>query len=430
MKKIAYLCQLNRDDMEVKTFLSTYWQQLILILCAVAVFSFWFFLYPFVLVMREMAVLFLWDSDYFMERIVLPGGFAQYIGEFIVQFFQNPINGAFAYAALFLLEQQLASQWLHFFFPNLKNVYRFSLSLILPLVLWKIAMIPEIPVTPTIAVILVMGVGCVMMTMKKKVRLISLLLLIPIIYWLTGPAAVLLLLCYVRWIPLTAVLFASCLLGSSWITPYPLQNVIKGIDYNWSGEKQMGTYEEMECDMLLRMKKWNQILQKFHNPMSPAVQSAILLATYQTGQISQEELFHRLIVPSNVPGYEPSVFNIGGMHLVINFGSLVSAFMVSDIALQTNMPNVSQRAAFEAMEYVPNYNKSGRSLKRLVETCIITKQYDLAKKYLSILEKTFFYRKWAASMHPLVEHPENIKKQLFYQKSQESYANTEDLFFI
>lgn len=416
--------------MKVKTFISTYWQQLLLALLAIVVFCFWFFLYPFILVMREMAVLFLWNGDYFMERIVLPGGFAQYIGEFIVQFFQNPINGSFAYAVLFLLEQKLASLWLQRFFPNLKNIYRFALSLILPIVLWKIAMIPEIPMTMTIAIILVLGVGCLMMTMKKKMRLISLCLLIPIIYWLTGPAAVLLLLCCIRWIPLTAVIFAASLIGSSWVTPYPLKNVIKGVDYDWSGEKQMGTYEEMECDMLLRMKKWNDILRKFHNPMSPAVQSTILLANYQTGQISQQELFQRMIISGNGTGYEPSAFYMGDLHMVVTLKDLSSAFMVSDIALQMNMPSISQRAAFEAMEYIPNHNKSGRSLKRLVETSIITGQYPLAKKYLSILEETFFYRKWAQSTRSLIEHPEKIKEQPFYQKSQEYYANTKDFFFI
>lgn len=416
--------------MKVKTFLSTYWQQLVLILCAVAVFCFWFFLYPFVLVMREMAVLFLWNSDYFMERIVLPGGFAQYIGEFIVQFFQNPINGAFAYAVLFLLEQQLASQWLHQFFPSLKNLYRFALSLILPLVLWRIAMIPSIPMTVTVAIILVLGVGCIIMTMKKKMRLMSLCLLIPITYWLTGPATVLLLLCCIRWIPLTAVIFAACLIGSSWITPFPLGKIAKGIDYDWSGDKEVGTYEELECDMLIRTKKWDKILRNFHNPMSPAVQSAILLAKYQTGQIGQQELMQRMIPPVNIPGFEPSVFNSNGLHLIVSLRSLSSAFMVSDIALHLNMHNVSQRAAFEAMEYIPNHNKSGRAMKQLVETSIITGQFDLAKKYLFILEDTFFYRKWAQKMRLLVEHPEQIKNFPFYQKSQELYANTDDYFFI
>ena len=416
--------------MNVKAFFSIYWQQLLLTLLTVVVFCFWFFLYPFVSVAREMSVLFLWNGDYFMERIVLPGGFAQYIGEFFVQFFQSPINGAITYAVLFIIEQLLASKWLCWLFPNLKETYRFALSLVLPVVLWIVAMISCIPMTVTIAVILVMGAGNFIMALKKKARLMSTCMLLPMMYWLTGPAAVLLLLCCVRWIPLTAVLFAACLVGSSWITPYPLKKIAVGIDYDWSGEKLVGTYEEMECDMLLRMKEWNQILRKFHHPVSPAVQSTVLLATCQTGQISQEELYRRLIVPSNVPGYDPSVFKLGGMHLIINLGSLSSAFMVSDIALQINMPNVSQRVAFDAMEYIPNYNKSGRALKRLVETSIITGQYSLAKKYLSILDESLFYRRWAVSMRPLVEHPERIKNHPFYQKLQESYANSEDLFFI
>ena len=140
-----------------------------------------------------MSQLFLWNSDYFMERIIIPGGLAQYLSEFLVQYFLNPINGAFTYTVLFILEQQLASRWLQQFFPTLRKRYRLVLSLVLPLVLWRVAMIPHIPVTPTIAVILVMGVGCVMMELRKNTRLVSVCILIPILYWLTGPAAVLLL---------------------------------------------------------------------------------------------------------------------------------------------------------------------------------------------------------------------------------------------
>ncbi len=58
---------------------SKYWLHLITALLAVGVFCFWLFLFPFVPVVREMAQLFLWTSDYFVERIVLPGGLAQYL---------------------------------------------------------------------------------------------------------------------------------------------------------------------------------------------------------------------------------------------------------------------------------------------------------------------------------------------------------------
>lgn len=69
-------------------------QLFIVALLAVGVFCFWLFLYPFIPVAREMSVLFLWNTDYLMERIVTPGGMAQYVGEDVAQFFVNPVNGA------------------------------------------------------------------------------------------------------------------------------------------------------------------------------------------------------------------------------------------------------------------------------------------------------------------------------------------------
>lgn len=406
-----------------------YWQQLLLTLLAVVVFCFWYFLYPHVVVMREIPQLFLWNSDYLMERLVLPGGLAQYLSELIVQFFLNPITGACVYAVLFVVTQWLTVRLLRRSFPVMKEMYLFPLSLIPSLALWRIAMIPYIPLTPTIAILMVLAVMN-LLPERKKPRLVSVCLLIPVLYWLAGPAAILLILCCLRWIPLTATLFAACLIGSAWLTPYPLRTIATGIDYSWKGEKDMGTYEEMECDMLIRMKKWDTILRQFRHPVSPAVRSATLLATYHSGQVGQQELLQKMIVPSSIQQYEPTVFNMGGLFLIINFGSLSSAFMVSDMALLMNLPNISQRAAFEAMEFIPNYNKSGRALKRLTETCIITRQYKLAQKYLSILEQTTFYRDWARQMRPLTEHPELIKNYPFYQKAQEAYTDTDDLFFI
>ena len=191
----------------------------------------------------------------------------------------------------------------------------------------------------------------------------------------------------------------------------------------------MGTYEEMECDMLMRMKDWKQISRKFPVPESPAVECAGMLALYQTGGMSRESLYQSVYVPRGSRS-KSSVFNVGGNMLTVNFGSLTSAFMVSDMALMLDLPNVAQRAAFEAMEYIPNYNKSARSIKRLTETAMITGQYQLAKKYLSILEETLFYRKWAQSIRLLVEQPELIKEKPYYQQLKKAYAMSEDIFFI
>ena len=405
----------------------------ILAVLAVTVFCFWLFLYPFIPIVREMSQLFLWTGDYFVERIMIPGGLAQYLGEMIAQFFINPVNGAIAYTAIFIVTQQLSSQWLRKAFPSLNEVYRFVLSLILPVIVWRLAMLPQIPLTLTMAVILVLCAGCMMMTISKTKRRWALLIAIPVMYWLAGPAAILLVLCCLRWMPVTVTLFAACVIGSSYVTPYPLRQVAMGIDYLAADNRigmQMSTYEEMECDMLVRQKEWQQIIRIFQNPVSPAVRSAVLFAYHKTGQMGKQELMNNLVVPSEQQDSSPSVFNAGDRHFVVNFGSVSSAFIVSDIAYMLYWTNISQRVAFDAMEYIPNYNKSGRALKRLVETNIVSGHYDVARKYIAILEKTTFYRKWAQSMRPLTDNPELIKNNSFLHEAQQSYANTEDIFFI
>ena len=413
--------------MMLKNVVSNYWQQILLLLTLIGVFCFWYFYFPYVLVMRETMVLFLWNSSYFLERVTVPGGMAQYIGEFLVQYFINPFSGAVIYTALFLVEQWLSAQLLQRAFPTLKNAYRFALSLMVPLVLGRLAMIPEVPLTPTIAVILVMAV-MVLMPSNKKLRVITSCMMIPVMYWLVGPAAILLVLCCIRWVPLTATLFAACLLGSSWVTPYPLQRIARGVDYYWGTERNIGSYEQMECDMLMRLGAWSDMIEKYRYPNSVTIASAVKVASYETGQMDRTELFASMVVPEELQ--TPAIFSSNGLHMRVNFESLVAAFMVSDIAMLMNMPTVAQRSAFEAMEFIPNYNKSGRALKRLVETNLITGNYRVALKYLDILEETANYNKWAQEMRPLAEHPERLQQHPFFQKAQESFQKAEDMFFI
>ena len=417
----------------MKSMISKYWQYMIMAALAVIVFCYWLFLYPFIPIVREVSQLFLWTGDYLRERIVIPGGTAQYLGEMISQFFINPVNGAIAYTVFFVVAQLLANHWIGRLFPTMKAVYRFVLSLVVPVTLWRLCMVPCIPLTLSVAVIMVMGAGCVLMVIPPAKRLWVLLPAIPVMYWLTGPAAVLLVLCCIRWIPLTATLLVACVVGSAYVTPYPLRQVAAGIDYyDYDKEvgKEMGTYEEMECDMLLRQGEWQEIIRRFPEPESPAVRSAVMLAYHKTGQVGKLVLMDNLVIPSEPHGNSLSVFNINNAHFVVNFGSLSSAFMVSDMAYHLNWNNIAQRAAFEAMEYIPNYNKSGRALKRLVETNIISGHYDVARKYITILEKTTFYCDWARSMRVLVDNPEKIVNYPFLHSAQKEYESATDVFFI
>jgi hypothetical protein len=73
---------------------------------------------------------------------------------------------------------------------------------------------------------------------------------------------------------------------------------------------------------------------------------------------------------------------------------------------------------------------SGRELSRLVETNLITGQYEVALKYISLLEHTLFYRSWAKQMRQLATNPELIKRSPKYGSLQEVYQQTVDVFFF
>ncbi|MBR6188213.1 MAG: PD40 domain-containing protein [Prevotella sp.] len=110
--------------MILNNFISHYWQHFIVAMLAISVFCFWLFLYPFIPVVREMSILFLWNADYLMERLAIPGGLAQYLGEGVAQFFVNPFNGAIIYAVLFVVAQLLSMKLLRQFFPTIKKQWQ------------------------------------------------------------------------------------------------------------------------------------------------------------------------------------------------------------------------------------------------------------------------------------------------------------------
>ena len=196
------------------------------------------------------------------------------------------------------------------------------------------------------------------------------------------------------------------------MVPYPLRIVATGSDYVWP-DSQIGTDEEMRYDLLIRQARWNRILQHARQqpPRSAACQHVAQLAAWYQHLIDQHQL----------------AASFGNVRESIN--SSVSAGLVSDFCMHLAMINIAQRAAFELNESAANYNKSARATKRLAETALCTGQYEVALKYIAILEETTFYRGVARKMKPLAEHPEKIKVFPSYQRLKEAYDKGEDVFF-
>lgn len=404
--------------MNAKIIIGTYWRWMLTTVFAVAVFCFWMFELPFLMAAREQVQLFLWNSDYLMERLAVPGGLAQYLGEFIVQFFVKNVYGALWYAVLFVAVQLLTWQLMRSKQRMAKSSWIYLLSFIPSVILWYLACNPKIPMTPIVAVLLTLVLMNLLPKHQKACR-IAAFAMIPIGYWLLGPAVVLLALyllftrgsnVMLRIAPLILLVF--CVVGSSWLTPYPLKQIARGVDYYWEKET-MGTFEEMEYDMLMRQQRWDEMIEKYHQKGSESlsVNNAVLIVMWQQKRIDQQEVMRRINLDQRA------------------LKNIPSAFLMSEVCMPLGMTNMSQRAAFEAMEAIPNYNKSARALQQLVQTNMITGNPKVALKYLSLLEQTTFYRGWARKMKNMVKQPELMKQHPHFHQLKEIYDHGEDMLF-
>ena len=175
-----------------------------------------------------------------------------------------------------------------------------------------------------------------------------------------------------------------------------------------------GTEEEMEYDYLIRKSDWVGIVKKSSekSPLSYACNSAAALAQFETGQMNQQSLVENVPIAKQV------------------LSGRSAAFIMSDVYMRTGLVSLSQRSAFEAMESIENFNKSGRSLTRLVECSLIYGQYELTRKYCAILEQTLFYRDWAQRMKALADHPEQIDSHPTYGSLRKLCEKASDNFFM
>ena len=436
----------------MKKSLSKTWKIGLTLLFGLAVFLFWRFRYPFALAYQEQLQLFLFDDDYFWERMSEPGGFARYIAEFLVQFYNIVTVGALIIALLLMTVQRLT--W-----RLMQRQVHYAMSFIPAKMLW-FAMGDE-NVMLTYAVALVLALLAVLVLKKgvkgerskgsKEIgRIAMILLILPLLYWLIGPLALLVAVCIM---PVSLIWVLAVVLLSAHYLPFPMQRVMFGIGYyripittsywlmiipvvvalvywvhrlvkNMKTSLRMEvalavvmvvlavllvprhyndkTYELIEYDYLVRVGDWDAVIAKAEKqkPDLPMSVSATNLALGMTNQLGERAFdFYQRGIVGLLPQSER------------NFATTQ---LSGEIYFNLGLVNTAQRFAFEAMEAIPNYNKSGRVMKRLAETNLINGQYEVARKYLQMLQKTIFYRKWAQRMMTMLGDEKAINAHPLY----------------
>ncbi len=448
----------------MKRFLSKYWQAGLTLAFALAVFLFWRFRYPSVLSYQEQLQLFLFDGDYFWERMAEPGGFARYVAEFLVQFYNSVTAGAAVIALLFMLVQRLT--W-----RLMRSESHYALSFIPVMMLWYAMGDENVMLTYTVALALNMLMVCILAKVffawgyERRMllrRLFVMLVVVPLAYWLTGPMVLLL---AVVLMPVSVVYALALMLLSAHYLPFPMQRVMLGVSYYripatlpyllmvlpavvWiisnvvrllpkasrvvnAVEVALAVgllgvladvgfdkkkYELIEYDYLVRAKDWNAIIAKAEKltPDLPMSVSATNLALGMTNQLGERAFdFYQRGAEGLLPGFER------------NFATTQ---LTGEIYFHLGLVNTAQRMAFEAMEAIPNYNKSARVMKRLAETNLINGQYQVARKYLLMLKKTIFYRPWAQRTLAMLGDENTINAHPLYGTMRQ-YRLQEDFLF-
>ena len=430
----------------------------------ISVFLFWWRRYPFALTYQEQFQLFMFDGDYFCSRIAEPGGLARYVAEFLVQFYNSVVIGAAIIAVLYMLLQRLTWRLMH-------TDSHYALSFIPAVMLWYAMGDESVMLTYVVALLMAMAAALAWIKWAAKwaqwVKWLLLLLVIPVLYWFVGPLVLLTALLMLPWtIAVQGVIYSLALmLFSAHYLPYPMMRVVLGIGYyrfpvtlpyllmaipvvicvmtylinklpkvkQWVNIAEvmvvlviLGSlvdlgydkkkYELIEYDYLVRVRDWNAIIAKAEKqtpdlPMSVSATNLALAMTNQLGDRAFE--FYQRGPQGLFPKFER------------NFASTQ---LTGEIYFHLGMINTAQRLAFEAMEAIPNYNKSARAVRRLAETNIINGQYKIAEKYLRMLEKTIFYRPWAQRMISMLGNEKAINEYPLYGTLRQ-YKLQKDLLF-
>ena len=421
--------------------LAKYGNMALSVLVGIGMFLFWYLLYPHALSYQAQYQLFLWTWDYFVERISLPGGLADWLGEFIVQFYYVEWLGALLLALLFVVLQQLTLRLIEIHRDRSRDSVQNNgpvpliHSLVPVVLLWWLMGDINVLLSLPIAIVLALALACI--RLSKPLSWVDAILL-PIAYWLIGPAIWLYAIIRViqlGWKHLWSAgwLLAVQLMVYAWLLPqWPLQQAMTGLNYyriplhypQLSGyDKDM--YELIRMDYLVRNERWDDIVKRAgeYQVRTPFWSNCVNLA------LSQKRLLADRMFDFYQSGEDALVMP--------RTRDLTSMLPSAEAFWRLGMVNSAQRYMFDTQESILNGRKSGRCTKRIAECMIVNGHYQTAQKQLDLLKKSLFYRKWAReaeammkdenqiNTHPVYGH---LRKLRYKENFLYSYEEIEKMF--
>lgn len=475
----------------MKNLMIKTWKPLLSLLFGVAVVIFW--AVPFVggLCFQEQYQMFLFDTGYFLERIVLPGGLADYISEFLVQFYYMPVLGG-AIIALLLIGIQAVVWGLMKQYGARHDFPGYLLSFLPSIALWCAMGDQNVLLSFVVALFGALVIGWIHNRFHNRlVKVVFELVSTALVYWFLGPVVFLYAALMIGDTLMNAkqkgnvfsgigysagilILTIAWILLTTQTLQYPLYRIFAGLNYyrypgtisplpfvvmvwavvipflgmipchrkslqklqqskvvivlsyvlvivaSWFGIKASFdemTYELIDYDFLVRTEQWDKIIEKAEKKpaTTPLSVSCVNLALSQKGMLA-DRLFE--------------FYQNGGEGLFPTFTrDMISPVSTAEIFFRLGMVNDAERYMFEAQEAIPNYRKSARLTRRIIECEIINGNYQVAAKLLRRLQKTLFYSNWANQMMALLGNEKAINRHPVYGKLRKYREKKQDFLF-
>lgn len=475
----------------MKNLMIKTWKPLLSLLFGVAVVIFWAVPYVGGLCFQEQYQMFLFDSGYFLERIVLPGGLADYISEFLVQFYYMPVLGG-AIIALLLMGIQAAVWGLMKQYGARHDFPGYLLSFLPSIALWCAMGDQNVLLSFVVALFGALVIGWIHNRFHNRLVKVGFeLVSTALVYWFLGPVVFLYAALMIgdtlknakqKGNVFSGIGYSVCILvlTIAWILlttqtlQYPLYRIFAGLNYyrypgaisplpfvvmvwavvipflgmipcrqkslqklqqskvvivlsyvlvivaSWFGIKASFdemTYELIDYDFLVRTEQWDKIIEKAEKKpaTTPLSVSCVNLALSQKGMLA-DRLFE--------------FYQNGGEGLFPTFTrDMISPVSTAEIFFRLGMVNDAERYMFEAQEAIPNYRKSARLTRRIIECDIINGNYKVAAKLLRRLQKTLFYSNWANQTMALLGNEKAINRHPIYGKLRKYREKKQDFLF-
>lgn len=475
----------------MKNLMIKTWKPLLSLLFGVAVVIFWAVPYVGGLCFQEQYQMFLFDTGYFLERIVLPGGLADYISEFLVQFYYMPVLGG-AIIALLLMGIQAVVWGLMKQYGARHDFPGYLLSFLPSIALWCAMGDQNVLLSFVVALFGALLMGWIHNRFHNRlVKVVFELVSTALIYWFLGPVVFLYAALMIgdtlknalqkgnvfSGIGYSAgilVLTIAWILLSTQTLQYPVSRLFLGLNYyRYPGVTFLLIYIVMALAAFIpflgMVHPHSSALQKWQkSKWVMAVAYIIVLFASVCGiRTSFDELTYEMIdydfwirteqwnkiiehaekKPSTSPLGVSSVnlalsqtgqlpdrlfefYQNGAEGLFPAFSrDMTSPVSTSEVFYRLGMVNDAERYMFEAQEAIPNFRKSARLTRRIAECEIINGNYEVAAKLLRRLQKTIFYSNWANQTMALLGNEKAINRHPVYGKLRKYREKKQDFLF-